>query len=197
MAAITHATATPLSLASSVNLQTRRFRTPASTLGNQMNYGCGILPQPIFWRLIHFNGDQPQGNIYCGTSGIPQKPQCSSAYGSPPSEVHNMNVANVKTHLHPGFSPATSGSPSCPGTEQSHTQADSMALEPVSTKELTRSGTKYYICSCGHETRSRGDMSRHHESRKHCLPKYTCLCGKKFTRKYGRTRHEKKCKRNK
>ena len=140
--------------------------------------------------------EQLQGNIYRDASGVTHQIQCLSAYGSPKSEMHNMNIANVNAHLHPGFSPATSGSPPCSGTEQSHTQTDSVALEPVSTKEFTRNGTKYYICACGHETKSRGDMSRHHESRKHSLPQYACSCGEKYTRKDARTRHEKKCKGN-
>ena len=165
------------------------------------------------WRLNHWliTWCQPQGNIYgdapwVNNSGyqeasfmvkehpdITQFAQCSFTHGSPSFEI--MNSAEVNVPSHPGFILAMSGLPSHSDTGQSHRRTDSVTLEPVSTSECTRNGKKYYICGCGHETRSMGDMSRHHESRKHSFPKYSCLCGKKFTRKDGRTRHEKKCKR--
>ena len=210
MAAITRTAAAPLSLVSLANLQTRCFQTPSSGLGCQMNgYGLSRLSFGVLSVACQL-GDhwQPQGDIYHDTPVVksseyqgaslvvrehPDITRKTQRPSSPSSEMLNVYGANVTAHLHTRSGPAMSDSPRT-GAEQSHRHADSMALGPVSASECTRNGAKYYICSCGHRTKSMGDMSRHHESRKHSSPKYTCFCGKKFTRKDARTRHEKKCK---
>lgn len=55
-------------------------------------------------------------------------------------------------------------------------------------------GTKRFLCSCGHKTKTKGDMLRHHETLKHAEPKYACSCGVSYTRGDGLKRHQKKCK---
>lgn len=55
-------------------------------------------------------------------------------------------------------------------------------------------GTKRFLCECGHKTKTKGDMLRHHETLKHAEPKYACSCGVSYTRGDGLKRHQKKCK---
>ncbi|KAF8344737.1 hypothetical protein F5887DRAFT_969621 [Amanita rubescens] len=55
-------------------------------------------------------------------------------------------------------------------------------------------GAKRFLCSCGHKTKTKGDMERHHETLRHAEPKYTCSCGVSYTRGDGLKRHQKKFK---
>ena len=51
-----------------------------------------------------------------------------------------------------------------------------------------------YLCECGHRTKTKGDMHRHHETRRHAQPKYACPCGTSYTRGDGLKRHQRNCK---
>ncbi|KAK2459312.1 hypothetical protein APHAL10511_008667 [Amanita phalloides] len=72
-------------------------------------------------------------------------------------------------------------------------------LDPISSQATQLSystfilnGVQHCRCACGHETRRKGDMLRHHESSKHSLRKHFCsLCEKWFTRPDGLRRHVK------
>ncbi|KAM6496702.1 hypothetical protein JOM56_007175 [Amanita muscaria] len=57
--------------------------------------------------------------------------------------------------------------------------------------------SRQYQCGCGHVTRRKGDMRRHHETRKHAHKSYVCSCGSSFTRSDSLKRHKTKtCKRD-
>jgi hypothetical protein len=54
---------------------------------------------------------------------------------------------------------------------------------------------RYLLCECGHQTKTKGDMLRHHETLKHTQRKYACPCGTNYTRGDGLKRHQRSCKR--
>ena len=52
---------------------------------------------------------------------------------------------------------------------------------------------KCFLCECGHETKTKGDMLRHRETLKHAPRKYLCKCGTRYTRGDGLKRHQRDC----
>lgn len=138
--------------------------------------------------------------------------QVPGSHGQPRTEWRGINQGAqypAVTSLVPGT--AIPGGAGVPGGGYFGPGAESMTITPSNSSNPTvtfgdepnfleipvTADGKRYRCECGHETKTAGDMTRHHETSKHSGARYACPCGKRYFRKDGLTRHERTCpKRN-
>lgn len=74
--------------------------------------------------------------------------------------------------------------------------SENAAAQSPSFKVVDTPSARYLLCQCGHQTKTKGDMLRHHETLKHTQRKYACPhCGTNYTRGDGLKRHQRGCKR--
>ena len=115
-----------------------------------------------------------------------------SHYGIRPGSFSSAKVGPYHNNLPITATARASSVPTdiCMDSEDTVTQSPSF-------REVVESpSSRFFLCECGHQTKSKGDMQRHHETLKHTQRKYTCPCGANYTRGDGLKRHQRSCKRN-
>ncbi|KAK2467265.1 hypothetical protein APHAL10511_000814 [Amanita phalloides] len=78
-----------------------------------------------------------------------------------------------------------------------YTNSDNVSPQSPIYEIIVDEGVKYFRCGCGHRTKTKADMTRHHKCLKHSEPSYLCRCGKSYTRDDALGRHQKSCGRRK
>lgn len=70
---------------------------------------------------------------------------------------------------------------------------ENTAMQSPSYTVVDSPNSRHFLCECGHQTKTKGDMLRHHETLKHTQRKYACPCGVSYTRGDGLKRHQRSC----
>ncbi len=146
-------------------------RRHSSNFRNPRTDSTTILPLPLF----HQFHDATCNEVDLDKPWPDYELQPSVPGSSRPGPSHNDSLQALSTH-----------------SDVCMDSGSIIASQHPTFTAIKGQGTKRFLCSCGHKTKTKGDMLRHHETLRHAEPKYTCPCGVSYTRGDGLKRHQKK-----